>query len=195
MDLRVSLYKLCAPTCQSLMSYRWGTSVIIHALFVITSGFTHQRAGVTRNSTQTEQSCWRRPARGCAFCRHLWESFDLGGGPKDKFWCLMVFLGFLEATSLGMSTGNVLSTSSDFRNTKFLAKTATCLKTGVHSWGVATVPCMFQCWLSLRCIDCMRDFCGWGLVEGGEPSLQGEKACLFNLVWILTLCNQLKKRS
>ena len=92
----------------------------------------------------------------------------------------MVCLGFLEATSLRMSTGNVVSTSSDFRNTKFLAKTALCLITWVHSWGLAT--CVFQCWLSLRCIDCMRDLCGWGLVEGGELSLQGEKACLFNLV-------------
>ena len=123
MDLRVSLHKLCAPTCQSLMPYRWGTSVIIPALFVITSeGFSHQREGVTRNSTRTGQSCWRRPARGCAFFRHLWESFDLGGGPKAKFWCLMVCLRFLEETSLGMSTGNVVSTSSDFRNTRFLAK-------------------------------------------------------------------------
>ena len=34
----------------------------------------------------------------------------------------MVCLRFLEETSLGMSTGNVVSTSSDFRNTRFLAK-------------------------------------------------------------------------
>ena len=50
----------------------------------------------------------------------------------------------LSQLSLRMSGGNVVSTSPDFRNTKFLAKIALCLKTWAHSWGLATIPCVFS---------------------------------------------------